>query len=92
MSKLKFDKYIHVKKKKGPPKDQEPEKEKKEIVISDEVIAAIGLALSMHLQDTHDYEKAVITIQKVIRPYSPWSSKIHGLRQIPFRIPRQYKV
>jgi len=91
MSKLKFDKYIHVKKKKVPPKVQEPEKEKKEIVISEEVIAAIGLALSMHLQDAHDYEKAVITIQKVMRPYSPWSSKIYGLRQIPFRIPRQYK-
>jgi len=89
MSKLKFDKYLHGKKKKVPPKIIEPVK--KEQVMNEEVIAAIGLALSMHLQDVHDYEKAIITIQKVMRPYSPWSSKIYGLRQIPFKIPRQYK-
>jgi hypothetical protein len=89
MSKLKFEKYIHGKKKKITAKIIEPVN--KEPVINEEVIAVIGLALSMHLQDVHDYEKAIITIQKVMRPYSPWSSKIYGLRQIPFKIPRQYK-
>ena len=89
MSKLKLDKYIkRGKKKEEPPKVSGPVV-KKVTETNDEIIAAIGLALSMHLQDVHDYEKAVITMQKVMRPYSPWSSKIYGLRQIPFKIPRQ---
>ena len=53
-----------------------------------EIVAAISLALSLHLQDIHDYEKTVITMQKVMRPYSPWSSKIYGLRERPMYIPR----
>lgn len=50
-----------------------------------EVAAAISLALHLHLEDFHDYEKTMLTIQRVIRPYSPWSSKIYGLRQYPRR-------
>ena len=88
MSKLKLDKYIKRKKKEEPPKISEPVKKLPET--TEEIIAVIGLALSMHLQDVHDYEKTVITMQKVMRPYSPWSSKIYGLRQIPFKIPRQH--
>jgi hypothetical protein len=56
--------------------------------LNDEVVAAIGLAINLHLKDVHDYEQTVLTIQKVMRPYSPWSSKIYGLRQIPFKFPR----
>ena len=86
MSKL--DKYI---KRKKTPLPEIKESIITEPGVSDEVIAAIGLALSMHLQDVHDYEQTVLTMMKVMRPYSPWSSKIYGLRQIPNRIPRQYK-
>jgi hypothetical protein len=53
-----------------------------------EIVAAISLALNLHMQDIHDYEKTVITMQKVMRPYSPWSSKIYGLRERPLYIPR----
>jgi len=53
-----------------------------------EIVAAISLALSLHMQDIHDYEKTVITMQKVMKPYSPWSSKIYGLREKPLYIPR----
>ncbi|MEI6764460.1 MAG: hypothetical protein WCM76_02395 [Bacteroidota bacterium] len=53
-----------------------------------EISAAIGLALNLYFKEMHDYEQAILTIQKVIRPYSPWSSKIYGLRQIPFKYPR----
>lgn len=49
----------------------------------EEVAAAISLALSLYLADVHDYERMVITMQKVMRPYSPWSSKIYGLRKYP---------
>jgi len=48
-----------------------------------ETVAAIGLGIKLYLEDMHDYEKTVMTIQKVVRPYSPWSSKIYGLRQNP---------
>lgn len=51
---------------------------------SGEVIAAIAAALVEHL-DAHDRENTVLTINKVRRAYSPWSSKIYGLREIPRR-------
>jgi hypothetical protein len=54
----------------------------------DEVAAVIALAIDIHIRDVHDYEKTVLTIQKVMRPYSPWSSKIYGIRQMPLHIPR----
>jgi predicted metal-dependent enzyme (double-stranded beta helix superfamily) len=50
-----------------------------------EVAAVISYALHLYQQDIHDYENMILTIQKVVRPYSPWSSKIYGLRQIPRR-------
>ena len=49
---------------------------------SGEEIAAICMALYEHL-DVHDAESSVITINKVKRAYSPWNSKIYGLRQLP---------
>ncbi|MDD3876575.1 MAG: OadG family transporter subunit [Bacteroidales bacterium] len=49
------------------------------------VYAAIGLALHMYTSELHDFEEAVLTINKVSRSYSPWSSKIYGLRQNPDR-------
>ena len=47
------------------------------------VNAVIALALNQYLEDVHDYENTILTIQKIVRPYSPWSSKIYGLRQVP---------
>ena len=49
-----------------------------------EVIAAIAAALAEHL-DAHDKESTVLTINKVRRAYSPWSSKIYSLRELPNR-------
>lgn len=51
---------------------------------SGEVIAAISMALHDHL-DAHDRESAILTINKVRRSYSPWSSKIYSLRELPRR-------
>lgn len=51
--------------------------------IQGEVTAAIGLALSLYSSQMHDVENTVLTIKKVSRNYSPWSSKIYGLRQLP---------
>lgn len=51
---------------------------------SGEEIAAIVLALHEHL-DAHDTETAVLTINKVKKAYSPWSSKIYSMRELPHR-------
>lgn len=49
---------------------------------SSEAIAAITMALYQHL-NAHDYEETILTINKVKRAYSPWSSKIYSLRELP---------
>ncbi len=51
--------------------------------ISAEVLAAIGTALYELEENVHDVENTVLTINKVTRNYSPWSSKIYSLREIP---------
>lgn len=60
----------------GP--DQHPEGD------SGEEIAAIVMALHEHL-DAHDRESSILTINKVRKAYSPWSSHIYTLRQYPNR-------
>ena len=47
------------------------------------VFAAIATALYEVAEDAHDFENTVLTIHKVARNYSPWSSKIYGLRSLP---------
>ncbi|HZL10762.1 MAG TPA: OadG family transporter subunit [Prolixibacteraceae bacterium] len=51
--------------------------------ISGEVNAAIAMSLYLYESETHDYENTVLTIHKVSRNYSPWSSKIYTLRKSP---------
>lgn len=50
-----------------------------------EVFAAIGMALHEFTNNMHDEENTVLTIRKIQRNYSPWSSKIQGLRDTPNR-------
>ena len=54
-----------------------------ELSIPGETNAAIAMALYLHYQEIHDFENTVITMKKVQKAYSPWSSKIYGLRQFP---------
>ena len=51
--------------------------------ISGEVNAAIVMTLYLYQNELHDIENTVLTIKKVSRTYSPWSSKIYGLRRNP---------
>ncbi|MBA4410715.1 MAG: OadG family transporter subunit [Bacteroidota bacterium] len=69
-----------------------PKKEKMPVMVgniakdeemSGEVNAAIALALYLYQSELHDEENTVLTIQKVSRNYSPWSSKIYTLRKSP---------
>lgn len=50
---------------------------------SGEVFAAIAMALHEYQDNVHDIEETILTISKVKRNYSPWSSKIYTLRQLP---------
>ena len=52
---------------------------------SGEDAAAIAMALHEFMNDAHDVEDMILTINKVKRTYSPWSSKIYTLRQTPKR-------
>ncbi|HRN26685.1 MAG: OadG family protein [Ignavibacteriaceae bacterium] len=54
-----------------------------ELEISGEVNAAIAMAIYLYYSEIHDKENTVLTIDKVSKTYSPWSSKIYGLRQHP---------
>jgi hypothetical protein len=53
--------------------------------MSADVTAAIASALYLHFNELHDPESNVITIERVRKRYSPWSSKIYGLRKWPHK-------
>lgn len=61
------------------------EKAAKQLVsgLSAEENVAIALALHLYTKEIHDNESYVLSINKVARTYSPWSSKIYGLRHYP---------
>lgn len=50
-------------------------------IMSGELNAAIATAIYLYADEMHDVENTIITIKKVVRPYSPWSSKIYGIRK-----------
>ena len=49
--------------------------------VNDDVIVAIGLALSMSME-VHDEESGVLTIKRAQRATSPWASKILGINNL----------
>ncbi|HUW04880.1 MAG TPA: OadG family transporter subunit [Williamwhitmania sp.] len=51
--------------------------------VSGEVFAAISAALYLYETEQHDQESAILTINRVAKSYSPWSSKLYGLTQTP---------
>lgn len=54
---------------------------KSENEISGEVCSAIAMALYCYNNQMHDEENSILTIKKKNNEYSPWSSKIYGLRK-----------
>jgi glutaconyl-CoA/methylmalonyl-CoA decarboxylase subunit delta len=47
--------------------------------ITGEETAAISVAIFLYVGGLHDEEHTVLTIQKISRRYSPWSSKIYNV-------------
>jgi hypothetical protein len=60
-------------------KNSEAIKEKPEQKITGDENAAICTALYLYFTELHDEEKYVMTVKKVSKTYSPWSSKIYGI-------------
>ena len=56
--------------------------ERKGVITNDE-LAAIAIAIYKYSEKLQDDEKMSHTINRDSRVYSPWSSKIYGLRQFP---------
>lgn len=65
--------------------DKKEAKEKKLGEAPGEVFAAIAMAMHEMQNDVHDVEETVLTITRVKRSYSPWSSKIYTLRETPHK-------
>jgi hypothetical protein len=53
--------------------------EKPEQKITGDENAAICTALYLYFTELHDEEKYVMTVKRVSKTYSPWSSKIYGI-------------
>ncbi len=66
---------IKMKKKNGPEELKMPDAK-----LSSEVNAAIGAALYLYFGEIHDEENTIMTIKKVSKTYSPWSSKLYSMR------------
>ena len=52
----------------------------KDLSIPGPVAAAIAMALHDFMSEVHDDEETVMTIKRVAKVYSPWSSKIYSMR------------
>lgn len=50
--------------------------------ISGATVAAISSAIHLFLSEQHDEESYELTIKRISRRYSPWSSKIYAMNNI----------
>ncbi|MDX9725165.1 MAG: OadG family protein [Bacteroidales bacterium] len=50
--------------------------------IPGDVTAAIAMAIILNSEEMHDEESRIITITRVSRIYSPWSSKLYSMRNL----------
>jgi len=60
-------------------KTEEVSMKTEKVKSSGDEIAAIALALHLYKNELHDSESLTLTINKISRTYSPWSSKIYGI-------------
>jgi len=56
--------------------------------IEGDVNAAISMALYLYFDEIHDEESDVITIKRISKQYTPWSSKIYSTNSY-FRMSRK---
>ncbi|HON17644.1 MAG TPA: OadG family protein [Salinivirgaceae bacterium] len=71
--------YKYQQKKKGEPETASP----KTFDVDVDTNAAISMALFLYLSEMHDEESNILTIKRLSRRYSPWSSKIYSVMNYP---------
>lgn len=71
-------KLINLKTRRKLRREGKLKEAEKELTISGEVNAAISMALYLYLNE-HDEESQTLTIKKVQRSYTPWSSRIYSV-------------
>lgn len=76
-------KLLHLNLRKKLVREGRSGAETDDLSIEGGVNAAIAMALHMHFNQNHDDESNIITIKKVTKNYSPWSSKIYGVMNQP---------
>ncbi len=54
-------------------------REDEQVTLVGDESAAIATALYLYFSEVHDEENTIMTIKKVSKRYSPWSSKIFGV-------------
>ena len=74
---------INFKSLKNKASKSESETPVKNQYITGDETAAIAIAIHMFFEEQHDEESNIITIKRIARRYSPWSSKIYGVRNFP---------
>ncbi len=80
---IRTNKIVDAKNQSTTPKETAKQNPNISAEIHEETAAAIALAIHMYQTDLHDQESFTITLKKVSKIYSPWSSKIYTLRQNP---------
>jgi Na+-transporting methylmalonyl-CoA/oxaloacetate decarboxylase gamma subunit len=73
-------KLIYSRKAKKQKEQGVASSETQKLGIEGETTAAISLALHLYFSEVHDEESGILTIKKVSKAYSPWSSKIYAVR------------
>ena len=69
--------------KKDKKKDKVEVKEVKNInPDNDDVMVAIGLALSLSMDSVHDVESDILTIKRMERHTSLWNARIYGMNNV----------
>lgn len=76
-------KLLQIKLRSKLKKEGKPSAHVEDLNIEGNVNAAIAMALHLHFDQIHDEESNIITIKKVTKNYSPWSSKIYGVMNQP---------
>lgn len=66
-------------------KGKEVTNQPNELSVGGDISAAISMALHLYFNDMHDEETNVITISRIQRRYSPWSSKIYNIYNTPLK-------
>lgn len=70
---------IKLKKRQRVNIKKQEKKQENDYAVEGNVTAAISLALHLYFSEQHDEESNIVTIKRVRKAYSPWSSKIYSV-------------